>query len=71
MNVTRTLTLTLVVLAPVVLAACGGGSARSETEVTNTTVSTGQQLIDLQTALEAGAITQEEYDAERASILDE
>ena len=49
------------------LAACGGGGA--DTQVTNTTVSTGQQLIDLKRALDTGAITQEEYDDARDRIL--
>lgn len=49
------------------LAACGGGGA--DTQVTNTTVSTGQQLIDLKRALDTGAITQEEYDDARERIL--
>ena len=30
---------------------------------------TGQELIDLKTALDKGAITQAEYDAKRAQIL--
>ncbi|MBY8975972.1 SHOCT domain-containing protein [Rhodobacteraceae bacterium NNCM2] len=59
----------LVLASPMVLSACGGGGAKSETEVTNTTVSTGQQLIDLKAALDSGAISQEEYDKEREKIL--
>lgn len=49
------------------LAACGGGGA--DTQVTNTTVSTGKQLIDLKRALDTGVITQEEYDDARERIL--
>jgi hypothetical protein len=53
------------------LTACGGGGAESQTTVTNTTVSKGQQLIDLKAALDAGAITPTEYARERQRILDE
>ncbi len=48
--------------------ACGGGGADVKSEVTTTTV--GQQLLDLKKALDAGAITQKEYDRERKKILD-
>jgi hypothetical protein len=49
------------------LAACGGGG--SESSVHNTTVSKGQQLIDLKRALDSGAISQSDYNTERAKIL--
>ncbi|MFN7609979.1 MAG: SHOCT domain-containing protein [bacterium] len=63
-------TITASLLASLLLlAACGGGGA--DTEVHNTTVSTGQQLIDLKKALDAGAITQNEYDTARDKILDQ
>ncbi|MGF1658568.1 MAG: SHOCT domain-containing protein [Rubrimonas sp.] len=61
--------LALVAAAALSLAACGGGGATSETQVTNTTVSTGQQLIDLKAALDAGVITPEEYASQRKRIL--
>jgi hypothetical protein len=48
------------------LGACGGGG---RTELTNTTVSTGQQLMDLKKALDSGAISQAEYDKKRKEIL--
>jgi hypothetical protein len=51
------------------LAACGGGGA--DAQVHNTTVSTGQQLIDLKKARDSGAITQEEYDDQREKILNQ
>lgn len=55
-----------VVLAAM-LAACGGGGADVKSVVNTTT--TGQQLIDLKKALEAGAITQDQYEKEKARIL--
>ena len=51
------------------LAACGGGGASTTTQVQNTTVSKGQQLIDLKRALDSGAISSREYDSQREKIL--
>ncbi len=42
------------------LAACGGGGADVRSEVSTTTV--GQQLMDLKKALDAGAMSQQEYE---------
>lgn len=53
------------------LAACSGGGARSETAIQNTTVSKGQALIDLKQALERGAISPSEYEAQKQKILQE
>lgn len=50
------------------LAACGGGGADVKSEVSTTT--TGQQLMDLKKALDAGAINQQEYEKERKKILE-
>lgn len=47
--------------------ACGGGGAHVRSEVT--TVSKGQQLIDLKKALSDEAISKEEYDKEKSKIL--
>jgi urease alpha subunit len=47
------------------LAGCGG----STTRVSSTTQTSGQELIDLQKALDSGAINQKEYDKQRAKIL--
>ena len=51
------------------VAACGGGGADIKSEITTTTV--GQQLIDLKKALDAGAMTQQEYEKERKKILNQ
>lgn len=50
------------------LVCCGGGGAEVKSETSTTT--TGQQLIDLKRALDAGAITREENEQERKKILD-
>ena len=47
------------------LAGCGGGGSTTAIE----TQTTGQQLIDLKAALDAGVISQHEYDAKRREIL--
>ncbi len=49
--------------------ACGGGGAEVKSEVTTTTV--GQQLIDLKKALDAGALTQQEYEQQRKKVLNQ
>ncbi|MCV6596047.1 MAG: SHOCT domain-containing protein [Mangrovicoccus sp.] len=49
------------------LAACGGGGAKQTTNVQATTV--GQQLEDLKSALDSGAMTQAEYEKERKKVL--
>ena len=51
------------------LASCGGGGSTSRTSVQNTTVSKGQQLIDLKQALDSGAISKSDYDSQRSKIL--
>jgi len=48
-----------------VLAGCGGDTAVPQT----TSVSQGQELTDLQRALDAGAIDQKEYDALKRVVL--
>jgi len=44
------------------------GSGGNSTTIINTT--TGQELIDLQQALESGAITQEEYEELKLKIIE-
>lgn len=51
------------------LAACGGGGASTTTQVQNTTVSKGQQLIDLKRALDSGAMSAREYETQRDRVL--
>ena len=63
----KKLVLVLVCSMAALLTACGGGGAHVKSEVT--TVSKGQQLIDLKKAVDDGAITQEEYATEKANIL--
>jgi hypothetical protein len=50
----------------VALGGCGGADVNTKT----TTVSEGQQLIDLQRALKSGAITKEQYEDQKEKILD-
>lgn len=54
-------------VAMISLTACGGGGAEVKSEITTT--SKGQQLIDLKNALDSGAMTQAEYESERAKVL--
>lgn len=46
---------------------CGGGSA--DVKPVTSTTTTGQQLVNLKKALDAGTITPDEYAKERARIL--
>ncbi len=51
---------------PLGVAACGGGGAT----VQHSTITKGQELMDLQKALDAGAISKQEYERERKKILE-
>lgn len=64
---TRKLILATALLAALGISACGGGGAEVKSEITTTTK--GQQLIDLQKAYQAGAMSKEEYERERQRIL--
>ncbi|MDU9003374.1 SHOCT domain-containing protein [Sedimentitalea todarodis] len=55
------------ILSLVAVSACGGGGARNTTHMT--TATTGQELTDLKAALDAGAISQAEYEKKRKEIL--
>jgi hypothetical protein len=52
------------------LSGCGSSSKANVTVKGTTTVSTGQELLDLKRALEEGAISQRDYDKVRAILLD-
>jgi uncharacterized membrane protein len=57
----------ILIVALTAMSGCGGGSGKQTTTVTTTTV--GQQLTDLKTAFDAGAISEEEYEKQREAIL--
>lgn len=57
-----------VILSSLLLAACGGGGARTSNEIS--TVTRGQELLDLKKAFDAGAINEREYEAQRRLILE-
>ncbi len=57
----------LMIATAIFIAACGGGGATTQQDIRTTT--TGQELLDLKKARDAGAISQEEYDKQRAEIL--
>jgi len=48
------------------LAGCGGADVKT----TTTTISIGQQLIDLKNARDSGAITEREYSRARSALVD-
>lgn len=69
MNTNRALVLTTALVFAALAAGCGGGGATSTTQTEVTTVSQGQQLMDLKKALDSGAISQQEYDRMREKII--
>jgi hypothetical protein len=56
-------------IACAVLTGCGSSSRANVTVTGTTTISKGQELIDLQRALDSGAISKADYDTVRAKIL--
>lgn len=64
---TRNSILSAALLAALGVSACSGGGAEVRSEITTTT--TGQQLLDLKKAYDAGAMSKEEYERERQRIL--
>ena len=63
------LLLAIAIAASLALAGCASSSKANVTVTGTTTVSKGQELTDLQKALEQGAISQRDYDKVRAIIL--
>jgi uncharacterized membrane protein len=62
----KTLAAILLFAATLALSGCGGGGA----EVRADSNTTGQELLDLKKAYEAGAISEDEYEEQREKILD-
>jgi uncharacterized protein YceK len=60
----------LFMAACVAMAGCGSSSRANVTVKGTTTVSKGQELLDLQRALEEGAISQRDYDRVRKVLLE-
>jgi len=63
---TRTAILAAAVVASALVAGCGGADVKT----TTTTISIGQQLIDLKTARDSGAISEQEYQRARKALVD-
>jgi hypothetical protein len=70
MPIRPSLPTTLVLALLLALAGCGSSSKASVTVKGTTTISTGQELLDLKRALDEGAISPRDYDKVRAILLD-
>jgi len=55
------------VLCALIVCGCFGGGASVKT--TTTTVSVGQQLIDLQNAYQSGSMTQDQYQKAKKQLI--
>lgn len=67
---TSRLLLAWVLTACIAAAGCGSSSKANVTVMGTTTISTGQELIDLKRALDEGAISQRDYDKVQKILLD-
>jgi len=70
MPIRPSLPTTLALALLLALAGCGSSSKASVTVKGTTTISTGQELLDLKRALDEGAISPRDYDKVRAILLD-
>jgi hypothetical protein len=64
----RNLSLALLIPLALAVSSCGGGGAKVQTETTSVTL--GQQLIDLQAAYDKGIITEKQYNETKKNLLD-
>jgi hypothetical protein len=64
----RVFSLFLASLLCVFLTGCGGDG--TDTQVSTTSVSKGQELMDLQAARNSGVITPQEYESQKSKILE-
>jgi hypothetical protein len=62
--------LALALMLSAALGGCGSSSKANVTVQGTTTISTGQELLDLKRALDEGAISQRDYDKVRAILLE-
>ena len=72
MKTARLYTSILLVSAVMLLSACGSSDKSEDAPapaVSGSSATVGQQLLDLNEAREAGAITDEEYEAEKKKLL--
>jgi hypothetical protein len=70
MLIRRTLIATLALGLLPGLVACSSSSKATVSVKGSTTISVGQELLDLKRALDEGAISQRDYDKVRAILLD-
>lgn len=55
-----------VMVSALTVSGCGGTDVRNQTSTTTT----GQELLDLKKALDAGVITEKEYNRKREEVLE-